>query len=78
MNTFSQSQSKRAAAIALINSMASSGVIVSSSVYNDLVHMLPLTPLQVLLAIQLGAFIRELVHDLHLDEHPIYGDAMGI
>ncbi|KAG2110520.1 MFS general substrate transporter [Suillus discolor] len=30
MNTFSQSQSKRAAAIALINSMASSGVIVSS------------------------------------------------
>jgi hypothetical protein len=37
MNTFSQSQSKRAAAIALINSMASSGVIVSSSVYSDLV-----------------------------------------
>ncbi|KAG2031801.1 major facilitator superfamily domain-containing protein [Suillus americanus] len=33
MNTFSQSQSKRAAAIALINSMASAGVISSSYVW---------------------------------------------
>jgi hypothetical protein len=37
VNTFSQSQSKRAAAIALVNTMSSTGLISSSSVHSNLV-----------------------------------------
>jgi len=40
--------------------------------------MLVLTPSQVLLAIQLGTFIREFIPDLHIDKRRVYCDVMGI
>jgi len=39
---------------------------------------LPLTASQVLLAVQLGAFIREFISPLHLDKCYIYCDVLGV
>jgi hypothetical protein len=79
LNTFSQSQSKRAAAIALIISMGTFGNIGSSSVHiTTLYFILPLTLLQVHLAVQLGTFIRGLISHLHLDKRHEYCDVLGI
>lgn len=40
--------------------------------------VLLLTPSQVLLAIQLGTFIREFISHLYPDKHRVYCDVLGI
>jgi hypothetical protein len=78
MDTFSQSQSKCAAAIALINTMSSAGLISSSSVHSGLVLQPLLTPSQIHLAFQLGTFICELVYHLHHGKRRVHCDVLGI
>lgn len=78
MNTFSQSRSKCAVAIAFINAMSSLGYIGSSLVHSVLLLFGVADASQVLLAVPLGAFIRELMWHMHLDEHHVYCDALGI
>lgn len=78
MNTFSQSQSKRAAAIALVNAMSSLGYIGSSSVHSVLLLCDAADASQVLLAVPLGAFIRQLIWLVHIDKHHVYCDVLGI
>jgi hypothetical protein len=78
MDTFSQSQSKCAAAVALINTMSSAGLISSSSVHSELVVQPLLMPSQIHLAFQLGTFIRELVYHLHLGKRRVHCDVLGI
>ncbi|KAG1845706.1 MFS general substrate transporter [Suillus subalutaceus] len=62
MNTFSQSQSKRAAAIALVNTMAVASHISSSYFWPS----------------SWGTFIRELVSHLHIGKRPVHCDVLGI